>query len=357
MKRILALMLAAMMLLSLAACSEQNEEESGDRQTKYVYDDAGRVVKEEIYGVGTYYDENRHVQTKEGLLMEIEYSYNEKGQMTVKLWRDLLQVNPVTQREEFAYNDLGQVKEIKMYDNSNELFCTTAYTYFENGTIMSKEAVYTLKYVRQNSSDSSDLYQSVDYYFEPVRFQTGRFAVSVDKQDEPSKELGVSRRVDYYENGLEKTITTTYADTATRTEYPNNDSYQDTVVAWDEQFDRDCGKLYYISTGEGIYSTLGMAGVKEYGYDGNGELMWYTVYDEMGGAISEAYYPGGALKVRQEMHYQELYLNYYYPTKIEEFYESGARKSLKEADPQTGISTYTEWDEEGNVIATEEPRQ
>lgn len=359
MKRWIAAFLVCVMAFSFTACGKGDKESDNDG-VKYVYDDAGRLIKEEIYGTGLYYDENHVVQTKNGILMEIEYRYNEKGQMAEKLWRDLLQLSPVTQREEYAYYDQGQAREVKIYDTNNEHFCTTVYAYYESGAIMSKESTYKMKSTSSYPGPDGEtvaVYSTSDYYYEPVRRTTNQGSFTLYQEEAPEKELILVNLVEYHENGLEKAVTRSYADTVIRTEYPNNENYQDTIVAWDDQNLKDTAKkLYYLPMGDGTYSTMGYAGVKEYEYDSEGNLKGCAVYDENGGCVAETYYSNGTVRIRRELRLPEYGLNYYYPTKIEEFYESGAKKSLKVVDLDSNTSTYTEWDEAGNVIATEEPK-
>ena len=63
----------------------------------------------------------------------------------------------------------------------------------------------------------------------------------------------------------------------------------------------------------------------------------------------ESWYESGVLKSRWDVVYKPNGNDYSFAC-IEEFYESGAKKSVREVDVEKGFDTYTQWDETGNEI-------
>lgn len=393
MKRVFAFLLILVTLFGLAACTDKGTDVNGN--IKYIYDDAGRVIKEERYSCDF---DGEYILSR-----TFEYAYDENGNLKVKRLYDESTTERRSQTHKYDYNSAGQRLREEIYNHEQELVCTTTYTYGDDRKILSKEILHSKMGISYCSTtvDGEELkYHGYGPGYEYEADGAQYFGNDYLFTDEVLDESATYRiLIDYYSNGVEKTRSEFRGDTLlVYKEYAEVGELEKQILSaepggivgiyneeGEEYLCEVGGNRYYKPCEDGTLETLVNALVDIYTYYPDGTVKSKESYDKdlnyvqneyyESGALmlhaegkdynqaawslwvfvrAETYYEDGTLKSREECKYStEEVFGVDYSLK-EEFYESGAKKSVKEYDAEKGIDNYTQWDEEGNVIPAEE---
>ncbi|MGN1000108.1 MAG: hypothetical protein ACI4PO_11195 [Faecousia sp.] len=351
MRKLTAMLLAAVMLISFGGCELIPGQRNADKD-QYTYDDSGRIIKEVRYYFNDYTGQYLPSFT-------IEYTYDDAGLLTEKILYDEDRAERFAQRNEYTYNEMGKLQTVKLYDQEQTHFCTTTYAYYDTGEILSKEMHFEKLQIGYSTSTIGGVEtEYCSYFIIYYDDQSGSQCYSKVFSDEavqPDEDATYTVLTEYYKLGIEKKIAEYRSgQMISRTEYPENEQFRDTLLDENVIFLGGPGSpLCYQELGDGTYHTSGEAGTKQYLYDQNGNLTTYRACDLDGNYIITEYFESGAIKARTEVTYLEQGFQYesFY---CEEYYESGAKKSVQQYDPQTDTMTTIQWDEEGNVIEQEQ---
>lgn len=279
MKKILSLLLAAVMLLSLAACSQQTE-------TRYILTGfATTMVDGTVQKTVHHYTDDwtmtgSTVYRNDEVEMEIAYELNDRGDVATITYTmgDLVQV------EEYVsvYDDNGNITRTDIYtDGEKTASSTTQRTYDENGVL--------------TSTTQTTATNIMEYTYNPDGTTAKMVWTILD--------LGVTQTTEYtYDDQGNEIRTATFNEAGVLVNETNS------------SYDEEGHILVSVDTRYNDDGTPAETSAAEYTWDGlvktthsiNSDSWAVTEYDESGNMIRHEIYSGDRLMTRQVMNYIKI---------------------------------------------------
>jgi len=223
MRKGLAVLLAAVMLLSFSACREETKPAATEDRLVTVYLLTERVCGEEkaVYTYNEFGEKTRAIEywgEKENDSTTYEYTYDESGRVTKKIYYYAGQtVNPswveytydaqgnrtawveAYERADYIYDSNGNVTELVKYDSQGKETSRRQYIYDENGKLT--QVVYRQGHYWIYAYDESGKLILITAYYEDIAYGQTEFVY--DSQGNLVKAVAAS------EGSAEETLTYT----------------------------------------------------------------------------------------------------------------------------------------------------